>query len=61
MTFTEALETMKRFDKVRRPNWEPHEYIHIKVGMLSNYIATSGGPWKSAPRDVLADDWEIVK
>lgn len=70
MNFGEAIEALKRGDRVSREGWNgkgmwlalqtPDE--HSKMSLPYIYMKTVGGglvPWLASQTDMLADDWGI--
>lgn len=56
MTFGEAIEEVKKGEKVRRESWEEGTYIEIvPVIKMAN-----GRTYVPLQKEVLAEDWELV-
>lgn len=71
MDFGEALQALKRNERVAREGWNGHGmYVefqlpdeHSKMGQPYLFMSPVGGdlvPWVASQSDLLADDWTTV-
>lgn len=71
MSFSEALEILKKGKKITRKNWNG-KGMYLKIYIPSNcekitqpfiYIKTVGCdyiPWVASQSDLLSNDWEVI-
>lgn len=69
MTFSEALDRLKKYDAVAREGWNG-KGMYIYLERLEGYepfivMYTAQGKhqpgWLASQADMLADDWEVVE
>ena len=64
MRFEEVLPALRTGKKIRRKAYPPDNYICLEDNVLKafiSYLNKLTGEIKLMPKDLLADDWEIVK
>lgn len=64
MKFEEVLPALRTGKKIRRKAYPPDYYICLEDNVLKafiSYLNKLTGEIKLMPKDLLADDWEIVK
>ncbi len=67
MNFSQALEVMKDFGKVRLPYWNPN--THVSIEQTDDYthayfvVDSDNGsvPWIPTYPELLSEEWEVVK
>ena len=60
MTFEQALQAMRRGEKVNRPPWEGF-FLSIEDGEMYAYKGVDSHPVDELPiEEILATDWQIV-
>lgn len=57
MTFLQAVEAMRQGKRIRRPDWQPHEFIYLR----SNRIFCDNDNELGAMSGVNRIDWEIYE
>ena len=60
MTFSDALEMMRRGSPVRRPGWPSDVWVYCTRGDLWHRTGEAHRRANLSNKDILATDWELL-